>query len=365
MRGVAPLENFLRKFSMMRLPHLSGTVLSIALSTLLSTMPAVAGPYPKDASHNAGFFYLFGRTCASYCGADNQYCCGSGEACYTNQANIAFCSANGDSVAGGYAVYTTTYTETNLVLITSTYTSSWGAATPHSPQGPVVTSPAICTTSLGESSCGNICCASNQRCAVANSCTAYSSVFLQPTKSTTYSAPVRPTSGGLFTISATTTVPFQAPATASGSTLPMASEESNLSGGAVAGIVVGVIAGILFLLLICFFCVVRKGCSGALAAFGLGKKDRRPKDRYTSRPHTPTSEKKKSSSKFLTALGAILVGATAVLGLQKLKKGRDDESSSTDSSQISSGYYSDSYTGSRISTITDDRQTRDTRQTAR
>merc|ERR1712225_200475 len=61
--------------------------------------------------------------------------------------------------------------------------------------------PAICTTSLGQSSCDKICCAADQRCHGPNTCTPYSSTYLGTSTyiggTSTYVAPVRPTSGGV------------------------------------------------------------------------------------------------------------------------------------------------------------------------
>lgn len=233
--------------------------LSSLLYIFLSLKSVSAGPYPKDDLHDIGYSYLLDRRCASHCGADNQYCCAAGQACYTNEANIAFCSAVAPDAGLGYTVFTTTYTETNLILRTSTFTSSWVIATPTEP-GPRVTAEPICTTSLGETSCGNICCASNQRCAVMNSCTAHTPQPGDPTEPSTYSAPLRPTSGHAHTTSATTTIPFQHPATASGSVYPVTEtyEQNDLSGGAIAGIVIGVIAGVILLLLVCSFILLKK-----------------------------------------------------------------------------------------------------------
>ncbi|POS86777.1 hypothetical protein EPUL_001532, partial [Erysiphe pulchra] len=215
------------------------TISLITTFVLLKTV--LAGPYPKDDLHDTGYSYLQDRSCVSYCGAQNQYCCAAGEACYTNQANIAYCSVGSGDVWGGYAVYTTTYTETNLILRTSTYTSSWVIATSTCQPDPAITQSPVCTSSLGQSSCGSICCAKDQRCAFENSCTAYTATGDESTTQTTYYAPFRPTSGDTSTQSATTTVPFQPPATASGSifpTLPL-NDNPRLSGGAIAGIVIG------------------------------------------------------------------------------------------------------------------------------
>ncbi|CCU76857.1 hypothetical protein BGHDH14_bgh03602 [Blumeria hordei DH14] len=312
---------------------------------IAKTSTVLAGPYPKDEIHDTGFSFLQSRQCASYCGAQNQFCCNHGEACFTNQANIAFCSA-GMSPPAGYEIFTTTYTETNLVLHTSTFTS-WGS-TPTVPAVPTITPPAICTTSLGESSCGTICCASNQRCAFANSCTAHVPAAGDPT----YSVPVRPTSGGLFTISATTTVPFQPAATASGSSFPEVSQSYNngLSGGAIAGIVIGVTAGIALIILLCFCCLVKSRCQSALAKFGFGKKgrsDRVSENQSRINSQTSPSERRDKSRifKWILAFGSAFV---TILGLKR-RKNRSDVSNRYSETNVSSDYIPNSQTETPMS----------------
>ncbi|KAK2626812.1 hypothetical protein QTJ16_003987 [Diplocarpon rosae] len=358
------------------------SLISLLFALLAQTQIADAGPYPKDDLHDLGFAFLQPRECVSYCGADNQYCCTHGQGCFTN-AGVASCIATAAPVAGAgvegvYGVYTTTWTETNLVTKTSTISYAI-ETTPAAWVAPLASDvPAICTPSLGESSCGKICCASDQRCAPeGNTCTAYSSAYLGVS---TYSSPLRPTDGAILTItslaSATTTVPFQAPATASGSTFPITQTDGGdgLSAGAIAGIVVGVIAGVILLLLICFCCIVKTGFEGLLAIFGLGKKKRRSterikvEERYSrygsgtasgrdthagwfggSRPTKVTEKRKKDSGLGgLGMVGAGLLGMAAILGL---KRKHDRKSRSTVTrSDISSTYYTDSYTGTYTGT---------------
>ncbi|KAH6678307.1 hypothetical protein B0J14DRAFT_319373 [Halenospora varia] len=357
------------------------------LSLLLVALPSIRTAHAWPVWGHLDFSFLEGRTvCASYCGADNQYCCTAGTTCTTLAAgNVATCMAGSGTVAtvgsgGGYAVYTTTFTETDLILRTSTYSSYWQA--PTTVQSTYV-APAvvpICTTSLGQTSCGTICCAADQQCASAASCTARTSSWTYSATST-YSAPLRPTSGGVSTatslVSATTTQSFIPPATASGSALPIINSGSKgLSAGAIAGIVIGTIAGVLLLLLICFCCIVKAGFDGILAIFGLGKGRRRSSERVevveerysrhgsgtASRRQTHTgwfgagkparvteSRKKKSSSGFggLGAVGAGLLGLAVILGLK-----RKSDKKKPPVSDISSSYYSytDSYTGTSPST---------------
>ena len=370
----------------MRLSQKPPTLLSLLLVVLSHTENVRAGPYPKDNLHDVGFSYLQDRDCASYCGTDNQYCCTQGQACYTNAADIAYCSGTtGVIAASGYAVYTTTWTETDLVLRTSTYSSYYQATSTYAaaPTATVVTTPAICT-SAGETSCGVICCASNQYCAVSGQCAARTSSWTYVATATataatsSYSAPLRPTSGTATTatvsVSATTTGTFLPVATASGSSVPVVTTSGKgLSAGAIAGIVIGVLAGILLLLLLCFCCIIKAGFDGLLAIFGLGKKKRRSTERVetverysrhgsgtasrrethggwfgASRPSRVTETRKKKSGGFggLGAVGAGLVGLAVILGLKRQR----DRKEKPERSDISSSYYTDSYTGTSAST---------------
>lgn len=305
------------------------------MTALVFLKSVLAGPYPKDDLHDTGYSYLQDRSCVSYCGAQNQYCCAAGEACYTNQANIAYCSVGSGEVWGGYAVYTTTYTETNLVLRTSTYTSSWVIATSTWQPDPAVTQAPICTSSLGESSCGSICCANDQRCAHANSCTAYTATDDESATHTTFSAPFRPTSGHISTESATTTVPFQPPATASGSifpTLPL-NENQGLSGGAIAGIVIGSLVGVSILLLCCGCCIIKSKLFG--------------KKKTSSNSGGSSSVPGRSSAKNKMLVGGGILAALLVFfGLRKQERPPSTRPSSGSSNSLS---FSSSESGSQSS----------------
>lgn len=371
----------------MRISQAPPALLSLLLVALSNIDTAQAWPVGAF-----DFNALLGRdTCVSYCGASNQYCCTAGTVCTTLQNNVASCVAGvatsaavGVAGGGGWGVYTTTWTETDLVTRTSTYSSSWAAPTSVAPVAPA---PVICNTNLGETSCGPICCASNQRCASSGQCAAKSSsgdfVATSTAAGSSYSAPLRPTSGGVSTqtstASATTTQPFIPPATASGSSLPITSSSGSkgLSPGAIAGIVIGTIAGIILLLLICFCCILRAGFDGLLGLFGLGKRRRRSTERVetverysrhgsgtASRRDTHTGwfgmggrrpassrvrvDEKKKSSGFggLGAVGAGLIGLAVILGL---KRKNDKKPSHAAVSDYSSTYYSDSFTGTSAS----------------
>ena len=330
------------------------------------------------------------------CGVSGQYTCTGAQACYTDSAQIAYCSVPSEAVAtggsGGYVLYTTTYTETDLVVRTSTG-STWNEAasatsTFSTVATPVVAAP-ICDTSLEETSCGIYCCAGDQVCASANTCAPRPSstaaaltsftyiVSTMATATSTYSAPLRPTSGTITTsTSVTTTQTFIPPATASGSTLPIVSSPTShgLSAGAIAGIVIGTIAGVILLLLICFCCILRAGFDGLLALFGLGsRRNRRSRERVEvveerysrhgsgasrrdthtgwfgagGRPATVAENRKKRSSGFggLGAVGAGLLGLAVILGLKR----RHDRKEMAERNDISSSYYTDSYTGTSAS----------------
>lgn len=270
--------------------------LLLALSSLIQ--PALAGPYPKDEQHDTlGFGFLLPRGCAGgYCGADNQFCCDSGETCTTTGANIALCTNVAN--AGGYGpLYTTTWTETDIETFTSTVSTYYPAATATAGGG------AACTPAAGSGqvACGTICCANWQYCAFDGQCSAgnsgVSSTYSTWTSTVTtagstittqYSAPYRVTSGTTVTTTAGTNTGTSTgtlvSATSTGNGTAVATTGgSSLSPGAIAGIVIGVILGVALLLAICACCLVRSLWHGFLAIFGLGpgKKRRSSRDRET------------------------------------------------------------------------------------
>ncbi|CAD6447180.1 c582c63f-ca59-41c8-bcc5-ec511796b3d3 [Sclerotinia trifoliorum] len=388
----------------MRLSQAQPQILSLLLLTIFHSSPLSASPLPKDELYDLGLSYLMERTCASPCGADSQYCCAAGDACYTSSGDIAYCSA---SSTAGWAVFTTTYTKTGLQVGTSTY-SSYTAATTSSG------SAAICDTTVGQTSCGPICCASDQMCEYSGQCTGRTSLWTYTTTTSgTYSAPLRPTSGASTktnTVSATTTEPFIPPATASGSTLPLTGASSNnLSAGAIAGIVIGTILGVILLLLLCFCCVVKGLWDSVLGIFAGGRRSRRQEggavrtrietverisrhSRHgsaaggaaaatyreqqtgffggarTDKPMRVVETRKKKSSGMggLGAMGAGLVGMAALLGLKKKEDGRRDEKMrpgpTATETDIGSTYYTDSYTATSVSSESSDRRSRSPRR---
>jgi len=235
------------------------------------------------------------KRCSNPCGYYGQLCCASGEVCYTDANDQAQCGAGGattTTAAGAWQYYTTTYVQTDLKTVTQTYSSY------------VPESTKSCSYSLGETPCGNVCCLSGQYCQSSGSCVAvgggssgyYSSLYTVTTVVTnTASAPLRPTSNTLVTVTgtATTTQPFLTPVGTGGSIIYGQSTSSGggLSGGAIAGIVIGVIVGIIILLLICA-CWCAKGLiDGLLGIFGLGPRRRRTTEEVYVERHSHRSDR--------------------------------------------------------------------------
>ncbi|KAF4955870.1 hypothetical protein FGADI_4265 [Fusarium gaditjirri] len=241
-----------------------------------------ANPLPRDDLHDRGYSYLMHRGCDSYCGSDNQYCCGSGESCQTSNG-VANCVA---AKGGWVGDYTTTWTETRTY--TSTIMTRWEPA-------PEPTKGVDCVPKNDEQeACGEICCAGWQTCAFMGQCSARPG-YEEPTAvvittdgkiTTQYSAPYRVTgtttitnSGALTESETATETESEASATATETSEGAAAGETGtggggLSAGAIAGIVIGVIAGVALLLLLCFCCIAR----GLWVAL-FGKKDKEKSER--------------------------------------------------------------------------------------
>ncbi|KAI3398322.1 hypothetical protein diail_9545 [Diaporthe ilicicola] len=368
---------------------------------------AHAGPYPKDDLHDTlGSGFLVDRSCATYCGVDNQYCCAQGQACTTN-AGIAGCTDT--ALGGGYGIYTTTWTETDTY--TSTISSYWPATT--GSNGGACVPP----EGSGQIACGSICCASWQYCASEGQCgggvgpgatttaaaggggATYSTTITTSgtTITTQYSAPYRVTSGTTGTGTTTSTGTIEsATSTGSGNGTAVTTSGNSLSGGAIAGIVIGVIAGVIILLAICACCIMRGLWHGLLAIFGLGpgkKRKSRSRDRETiiveeerysrhggsaaaharrdthggwfsarpprsaaeSRRASGVSEKKRESSN-AGWWGAGALGTLGLLlGLRRDQKRKEQaKRTSRARSDVSSTYYSDSFTASSPSEFSSD-----------
>lgn len=301
------------------------TVSTLLLSLASLIQPALAGPYPKDDLHELGFGYLMDRSCATYCGVDNQYCCSEGQAC-TTKGNIAGCTDT--AYGGGWDLYTTTWTETDTY--TSTLSSYYAVTT--------AAAGSSCTPAegSGQIACGSICCANWQYCAYDGQCSANGG-----SGATTTAGGGAGVGGGGGGVAATTamstykttitsageviTTQYSAPYRVTGTSTNTAFLESStggsangtavttggasLSGGAIAGIVIGVILGVILLLAICACCLMRGLWHGLLAIFGLGPKKQR--SRSHDRETIIIEEERYARHGGGAAAGAGLAGAAA------------------------------------------------------
>ena len=357
------------------------TLLSLLFSVLSSTHTSNARPNARERELlESRYHYLSERNCAgTVCGWSGQLCCTSNQACSTNSLGQAECVAGSSadtSEEGQWEYYTTTIVESELVTLTSTYSSFFAAESSTASAAAPAISAISCDASMNESPCGTICCAVGQYCAYAGQCAAsngnsgLSSSYLNSvtTAVATNTAFIRPTTNVATTVtstgSMTTTVPFMT-ASASTSTATSAAgvtsttSNNGLSGGAIAGIVIGVLLGLLVLLLLCAFFCFKNLFDGVRDFFGLGRNRRRrsnvvvEEERYshhgrqsggggrtwyggTARPARVDKPKQDGFGGFLGV--ATILGALAVfLGL---KRRRDDRRAKTEST-ISSYSYSD------------------------
>ena len=275
------------------------TLLSLLFTILFSTHTSNARPNARDRELlESQYHYLSERSCAgTVCGWSGQLCCTSNQACSTNSLGQAECVAGLSADAsqqGQWEYYTTTIVESELVTLTSTYSSFFGAQTNTASAAAPAISAISCDSSMNESPCGTICCAVGQYCAYAGQCAAsngnsglsssYLNSIVPTTAAATNTAFIRPTTSVATTVtstgSMTTTVPFMtasASATSASSAAGTASATANngLSGGAIAGIVIGVLAGLLFLLFLCAFFCFKGLIDGVLSFFGLRNRKRR------------------------------------------------------------------------------------------
>ena len=362
---------------------------SIPLSAFLLSLPShiLANPLPDTPPIEN----LLVERCQYPCGWVG-LCCQAAGACYTDTAGQAQCgSGSGGSVqqnaAGGqYQLFTTTYTDVFVTTSTGSYLLGGVIATATETVAVQSTAAAIvgggstypaCDSSIGESPCGPICCATGQTCQTQGQCVAsgaqnldFSSSYLASITVLASGTPaIRPTSNAVATVTATGTptftTSFSTPMpTSGGAASGMSSTTTNggLSGGAIAGIVIGVLLGVALLLLICG-CLCFKGILDSfLAFFGLGPRRRRrqtdvyeeeiyegrrpPPRRWFGRsgPSRPKRKEKKSGGGLGGAfgVGAGLAGLAILLGLKRRRDKKDEKSSYTGSSYTYSDYTSES-----------------------
>lgn len=247
--------------------------------------------------------------------------------------------------------------------LTQTHTSIYSIAAAVPTGGP----DCVPNTSLGESACGNICCAASQKCQYAGQCMErgpndapyLGSTLGGHTYTTQYSAPYRPTSGATGTAASATA---SSTGGAAGGAAGGGTADTGLSGGEIAGIVIGTLAGVVLLLLLCACCIVRGLWHGFLAIFGIGGNKRSKEtvveeERYArhsgrrdshgswyagGRP-SGAGARKESSGKGLMGAGAALGTLWLLLGMKKDKK---KESSKRKSRSENSSYYYSDYTSS-------------------
>ena len=358
----------------MRLPH-PPTLLSLLAVILSSTHTTHAIPFPQD-QFSEDNSTLVERTCAYPCGYIGICCGGPGE-CYTDANNQAQCSGSSGGSSpqvaaaannGQWQLYTTTYTETDLVTRTSTYSSLLQSATVQAAPAATLS----CHTDLGEKPCGSICCASGQVCQYQGQCIAsggndvsssyLASVMATPAAGSPYFRPTTATTATVTsTGSVTTTVPYGTPSpttSSGGSAAGMQSTTSNngLSGGQIAGIVIGVLLGILLLLIICGCLCFRGLLDTVLAFFGLGPRRRRREEiieeRY-SHHHSgagggggrrwfgqgPARPRRERDSGGFTGWATVAGGLTALAVLLGLRRRRDRRDKQSEVSYSSYSYY--------------------------
>jgi len=285
------------------------TLLSLLFTILSTTHTSTARPQLPKELLESQYHYLSERSCAgTICGWNGLLCCSSGQSCSTNSAGQAACiagtqQANVKNANGQWEYYTTTYTASELTIVTSTYSSFFGAESTAA-AAPAVTA-ISCDSSMNESPCGTLCCAVGQYCAYAGQCAAsngaggsssyFASITTQAATSTA-TAFIRPTSNAQTTVtstgSATTTVPFMTPsasasATGASSAAGMSSTTTNngLSPGAIAGIVIGVLAALFILFLLCAFFCFKGLLDSLLGLLGLRKRKRKETTIIEERRH--------------------------------------------------------------------------------
>ena len=393
----------------MRLFEAPSTLVAVVTLLLSSARTANAGPLSRlselvqgefeKLSHDNDALSLQNSTslelkkrqgCSSgsfACGYYGQVCCVTGsQTCGTNAQDQAICvdvagggggtaaTAAAGGGSGNWQLYTSIWTTTGAITMTSIYSSFIPAvATGTSNSGDCVPNWAN-----NESPCGKKCCSSGNYCFNwdAGVCKPAGNGGFTTTAVIAGQPPSRPTTiNGVLTtmtMTPTTTVPYGTPiATGQNGTLVEANGGGGggLSGGAIAGIVIGVIAGIILLILICLCCCLKAGFDGILALLGIGKKKNKrhvveetyidEHRRYGSaagsgrrwygsaagarpgRPPPPPKEKKGGLGG-LGAVGLGLGGLAVALGLKRRHDRKHDEKSDVSSSYYDSYYSYDS-----------------------
>ena len=382
-------------FAIMRLPR--GPIYLAIFFNLVSSPAALPNPSPEEETLRelleSRYHYLAERVwCNNPCGSGG-LCCGSSQSCITVPGGQPQCSdeqeqGDGSDNDGQWELFTTIYLETDveIVTVTSVYSSQEEAAQTAA-GAPAAISGISCDLSLGEKPCATLCCATGQYCAYPGQCAASngqdessSSVYvLESTAaaapSAAPSAPLRPTSNGAITVTATgsvtTTMAFQTPSAAAtsagaGAAGMTATSNNGLSGGAIAGIVIGVLAGLFLFFLICAILCCRGIIDAILDFFGLRNRRRKEtiiEERYShhggasgggggrtwwggTRPARIDREKQSSGIGGWTTVAGGLTALAVGLGLKRRYDRKKEEERRTDYSS-SYDYYSDSrsYTG--------------------
>ena len=346
----------------MRQSHTSTWLLTILTTYLSQTRFCAASPISDLWSVLSNGTSILQQRCATPCGYYGQVCCESGETCYTDPSNNqASCSAYAaqataaptaagcDTCTGSWVYWTSTITITGSSAVCSTYSSSqtWQPTSVYVAPAPAVTTAAGVYCGSGQTSCGNICCASGQYCQWEGQCAGGAVTSYVQTSYASYTAPLRPTTIATSTVAST--VGFL-PAVTTGAGVTIASDMGGggLSGGAIAGIVIGVIIGIIILILLCICCCFGAAASSILGFFGIGRKKERRHTETEEYYHRQGSRadgrtwygsanrpppKKKSSGIGGAGLLAALAGVAAAIGLGKRKerKRRDEKSDYTSS----------------------------------
>ena len=353
------------------------SLLLSALQTTISTPLPQDEPAEFDTDDFTNSTLEIRQNCPVTCGYYGQLCCQAGQYCFTDSNNQAQCGGGSGGAAapqlaqdgsgnGQYQVYTTTYTQTGLQTVTSTYSLLVAnVQTAAAPAG----SGAYCNVQMGYQVCGGLCCDPGQFCNQPGECVGTAGTTVGAAggaPAPTNSAYIRPTSGTVVTQTtvgtATTTLPFQTPVGTDGSMLSNVTAvpaNNGLSPGAIAGIVIGVLFGLFLLfLLLAFLC-----CRGIWDAI-FGRKRKRVTETYIEEHHhhgsgsgrppprrwfgilpgrSDVRPPPKKSSGIGGALGvAGFLGALAILLGLKRRRDRQDEKSSYTASSYTDSYYTTS-----------------------